>query len=198
MPSLQSLAVGLMALGGFVAALNWLYLFQTWYTGRFHSPIPLIGGLFLCVGMLLLSATRPYAWTVVFIDYGTAVSLLGLPYLVGELWRNSRFNLLEEYTGQLDNKTVHLRLFRRGVFTLNQHFRREPGGYGGLGIGTIGEWERERGKLLLRRGEQSAVLESSLDGESASLRLTNDFADYEGREWSLAGIVLRRTYRKPS
>jgi hypothetical protein len=61
MPSIQAIALTLMALGGLFAALNWLYLYLTWYTGRFHSSIPLIGGVLLCVGMLLIPATRPYA-----------------------------------------------------------------------------------------------------------------------------------------
>src|SRR5579884_1002293 len=147
MPSLQSLALGLMGLGGFVAALNWFSLFQSWYTGRFHSAIPLIGGLFLCMGMLLLPATRPYAWAAVFLDYGTAICLLVPPYLVRELWRMSRFNLLEEYTGQLSNKIVHLRLFRRGIFTLNQQFRRGREEPGSVSARTTGGWEREGGRL---------------------------------------------------
>jgi hypothetical protein len=190
---LQTIALVLMTLGGLIAAMNWLSIFQSWRTGRFHSAIPLIGGLFLCVGMLLLPSTRPYAWAALPLDYGTIITVFALPYLVYMFWSVSRFNLLEEYTGQLGIQTVHLRLFRRSIFTIEQHFHRE---YGMTSVETTGEWEREQGRLLLRRGGQSAVLVSSLDVEPESLRLTNGFPDHEGTELSLADIELRLIYKR--
>jgi hypothetical protein len=190
---LQVIALVLMTLGGLIAAMNWLTIFQSWRTGRFCSAIPLIGGLFLGVGMLLLPSTRPYAWAAAPLDYGTVITVLSLPYIVYMFWSVSRFNLLEEYTGQLGIQTVHLRLFRRRIFTIEQHFHRE---YGMTSVGTTGEWEREQGRLLLRRGGQSAVLVSSLDGEPESLRLTNGFPDREGTELSLADIELRLIYKR--
>ena len=189
MPSIQAIALTLMALGGLFAALNWLYLYLTWYTGRFHSSIPLIGGVLLCVGMLLIPATRPYAWAAVLLDFGTITFVFGLPYLVGEFWSTNRFNLLQEYTGRLGIKTVHLRLFRKHIFTLKQNFQRECGL---ASVGTIGEWKQEMSHLLLRMGAESAVFELSSDGDSELLRQMRGFPSYEGTELSLAGMELSR------
>jgi hypothetical protein len=93
----QKLALGLLALGGLLALVNWLALYQTWRTGRLCSAVPLVGALFLALGMLLLPPTRPFAWLAPLIDYTGVLFLLALPRLVNELWRTSRFNLLELY-----------------------------------------------------------------------------------------------------
>ena len=189
-------AVGLMALGGLVSLLNWLTLLQTWRTGRFCSPVPLLGTLSLAAGMLLYPATRPYAWVAVPADYGTLTLLFALPYLAGELWSTSRFNLLEEYAGTRGARTVRLRLFRRGVFTLEQRIRRQPGECGLLRLGTIGTWQRDGGRLLLRMGEQSAVFEAP-PARAETLRQTAGFPGYEeSAELSLGGIDLLLEYRR--
>lgn len=198
MPSLYTIAVGLMTLGSMLAALNWLYLFLTWYTGRFHSAIPLIGGLFLGVGMLLLPTTRPYAWAGVLLDYGTMIAVFAVPYLINEWWSTSQFNLVEEYGGQLGNKTVNLRLFRRGIFTMEQQLHRLREERVLMATGTIGDWQREPSRLLLRRGEKMAILESSANAEPRLLRLTKDFPDFEGTWLSLMGIDLQRKDRVES
>jgi hypothetical protein len=193
---LQTIALVLMTLGGLIAAMNWLSIFQSWRTGRFHSAIPLIGGLFLCVGMLLLPSTRPYAWAALPLDYGTIITVFALPYLVYMFWSVSRFNLLEEYTGQLGIQTVHLRLFRRSIFILEQHIQRERGEYGIMQQSLVGEWEREGDRLMLRLKEGTAVLESSPGLTSESLRPTQNFPSHEGTELSLAGIDLHLKYKR--
>jgi len=193
---MQATALVLMTLGSFIAALNWLYLFLTWYTGRFHSTIPLLGGFSLCMGMLLLPATRPWAWTAMLLDYSMIVFLFVLPRIVNELWSTSQVNLLEEYIGQLGIKTIHLRLFRKNIFILKQRIRRGHGKYCFMELSRVGEWEREGDRLLLRLNEGSAVLESSPGIASESLRLARDFAGHEGSELSLAGIDLKLTYKR--
>ena len=186
-----------MGLGGLIALMNWLSIYQTWRTGRFCSPIPLIGGAFLAGGMLLLPGTRPYTWTAVILDYGTLVVLIALPWIVGEFWRTSRYNLLEEYVADHGIKTVYLRLFRKGVFTIEQHFRRQTGESGLISAGTIGEWKRERDRLMLRLDGQSAEFESLPGIESEGLRQVVGFPDYESNgDLALAGIELRIRYKR--
>jgi hypothetical protein len=199
MPFLQAFAVALLGLGGLVALGNWLSIYLTWRTGRFCSPVPLIGATFLGVGMLLLPSTRPYAWAAVLIDYGTLVALIALPFLVGEFWRTSRFNLLEEYVADHGIKTVHLRLFRKGVFTIEQCFSLQAGECGVISVGTIGKWRREHDRLVLRLDGQCAEFESLPGIEPEGLRQVVGFPNYESdNDLTLAGIELRLRYKRPA
>jgi hypothetical protein len=203
MASLQAIGVVLVCLGGVVALLNWLSLVQTWSTGRFSSPIPLIGGAFLGGGMLLVPSTRPYAWAGVFADYGTLALLPDLPRIIDEVWSTSRYNLVEEYVGDRGIKTVYLRLFRKGVFTIEQPFRRQAGECGLLRAGTIGKWERKGDRLVLRLDDRlrqdgrAAEFEPLATIEPAGVRQVLGFPDYESNgDLSLADIELRLRYKR--
>ena len=57
------LALLLIALGGYVAVLNWVMVIQSPRTGRFGSPVPVVGALLLGAGLALLPPTRHYAWS---------------------------------------------------------------------------------------------------------------------------------------
>lgn len=196
MTTLQGLAGGLLGLGGLLALLNWLSVYQTWHSGRFCSAIPLIGGLFLAGGLLLLPATRPFAWLAVILDYGTLVFFLALPGLVREVWRTSRFNLREEYVGQRENRTVWLRLYAREVFTLEQQFSRTSGEYGLRRVSTIGTWKREAGHLVLSLdGGDSAVFEPVSGASDEAIVQGSWFRKYGDGELSLAGVELRLKFR---
>jgi hypothetical protein len=107
------------------------------------------------------------------------------------LWRTSRFNLLEEYVGQQGNKTVRLRLFRKGVFTIEQRFHRRRGECGLIQAGTIGTWKREEGRLSLSLNGDSAVFEALPGNEHEAVRQASGFRGYENGELSLAGVELR-------
>ncbi len=198
MTLLQGFATGLMTLGGLVALLNWLALFQTWRTGRFCSGIPLFGGLFLGVGMLLLPTLRPFAWLALVLDFsGTLMFLLfGLPVVVIEVWKTSRFNLLEEYAGQLGKKCVQLRLFRKGVFTLKRQFHRKPGELGLMGVSAIGTWEREGSRIMLSLYGNPVIFEVLPDTEHEAIRLQSGVCGYDNSELSLAGMELRLKTRR--
>ena len=76
---LWSVAIILISIGVLVSILNWIMVFETWRTGRFHSCVPLIGAGFILIGTLPLSATRPYVWLAL-LDIGT---LLWLPRFLG-------------------------------------------------------------------------------------------------------------------
>jgi hypothetical protein len=172
--------------------MNWLMLLATWCTGRYHSPVPLIGAAFLGVGALLHPALRPYAWAAVLIDAGTLAIVPALPRIVREMWETSRFNLEVEYIGRRDATTVSLRLFRRGIFTIRWEIKRPPGEYGLVGMGNIGTWEREADTLILRIGADHALF-GPLPGEpDAGWYQLTGFDHCKRPELSLEGLELRR------
>lgn len=111
----RGFAAILIALGGFIASMNWASLIATHCTGRFHSAVPLVGALLLGAGLALLPSTRHYAWAAILADYGTLILLFSLPKLVREEWRTSRHNLVAEYRGGSGITTACISLYRGGV-----------------------------------------------------------------------------------
>jgi hypothetical protein len=184
-------ALALMTVGSLLAVVNWFTLYQTWRSGRFCSAIPLFGAFLLGAGMLLLPSTRPFAWLAAILDYGTLILIVSLPRLVNEFWKTSRFNLLEEFRGERGNKTVRLRLFRNGVFTLEQHFIRPPGECGLTGASTCGTWAREQGLLVLSQGGDSSVFESVSGTNCQAICQTTGFRADDNGELSLADVKLK-------
>jgi len=85
--------------------------------------------------------------------FTTADVVAAFPVLAREAWSTSRFNLLCEYLGQAATRTVHLRLFRRGIFTIRLEVRRSPGEGSLTSAGQIGTWRREGSQLTFRSKE---------------------------------------------
>jgi hypothetical protein len=116
----------LLGLGAAISLLNWVYVYLSWRTGRSHSLIPLVGGVCLMIGALLVTRLRPFAWVAVFADSGTIVVFLAVPAIIWEAWRTCPLNLLGEFVAVFGKTTIRLRLFRRGVFTIRQKVKRPP------------------------------------------------------------------------
>jgi hypothetical protein len=76
------LAILAIVLGGFICFCNWICLFRTLTTKKFHSVIPLIGAFFLGIGLVAIKSTRPYALLSIVADYGTMVFVLSIPYII--------------------------------------------------------------------------------------------------------------------
>jgi hypothetical protein len=185
----QRIAVSLLAIGLLFSFMNWICVISTWRTGRYSSTVPFFGAALLGAGALLLPHLRPYAWAVALLDIGTVLAVPHLPRLVREMWATSWFNLREKYVGRRGATTVHLRLFRRGIFTLWWEIKRPPGEYGLVGTGKEGTWEREADTLILRVGEDRAVFGPLGEGDSAGWILLVDFDDCaRNSELSLTGI----------
>ena len=145
----------------------------------------------------MIPTTRPYAWTAPILDYGTLAFLLASPGLIREFWNTSRFNLLCEYLGQAGIKTVYLRLFRRGIFTIRLELQRPPGEVGLIGTGTIGTWKREGAHLMLASGRETAAFDVIRDAPTEVLRQSTGFPNWEkSNELSLGGIDFIQTERR--
>lgn len=182
----------MIGLGGLIALANLWTLHSSRRTGRFQSPVPLLGAALLGAGLFQLPATRPYCWAAAFLDYGTLALLPASPRIFQELWDTSRFNLVCEYRGEEGIRTARLRLFRRGVFTLRLRLRRPPGEPGLVDAGMIGAWRREGPRLLLQTGAESAVFYI----EGGALRQSRGFPSWEASlERSLAGMEFARSER---
>jgi hypothetical protein len=191
----QRVGLWFLVMAAFFAISNWLMLFLTYFTGRHHSCVPLVGGIFAGLGILLVGVTRPWGWLILCADYGTWLGLLGLK----EFWHFSRFNLLAEYEGESSGKTIHLHLFRRKLFALQQHFPPKAGVLGGeISVGGRWEWDGDKLPLVLLHGPYSAVFEQVPGRERQTLRLVKGFAHYEGTPYSLTDIELKLKYKRKS
>lgn len=191
LPPLENYAIGLMVFGALFCLLNLTLAVASVRSGRFVSMIPLVGGLTLAGGALLLPATRPFAVLGLVLDLGTLTFLLAIPRIAHELWSTSRFNLLEEYRRKKENHEVILRLYREQICILQQFFRREPAELGIRHISLLGSWERDGTRIVLQLGGKIEVLEAV--PESRSLKWRGLDARYDP---SLADIELELTYQR--
>jgi hypothetical protein len=169
----------ILGLGATVSLLNWVGVYLSWRTGRSHSLIPLVGGVCLLIGALLVASLRPFAWVAVFADAGTIVVSLAVPAILWEAWRTCPLNLLGEFVGLSGKTTIRLRLFRRGVFTIHWQIERLPGEYGLISKGRIGTWEQHDASLILRDGTDRAAFQSSAEGRRDGWLCVADFAGTE-------------------
>ncbi len=163
------------------------------------SMVPLIGGLSGCLGCLALPPLRYYAVAPLVLDVGTAAFLvLGLPFVLKDMWRTCRCNLLSEYVGFARRKKVYLRLFRYGIVTLKQNYDREPGEPGIVGRSTIGKWSQENGQLRLRINGEEAVNRIIAGDEQTTLHQTAGFRAYEeNKDLALGEVQFQLIYTAP-
>jgi hypothetical protein len=159
--------------------LNWWSLYASYRDKRFYSGVPLVGATLLGAGLFILPTSRHYCWSAIFLDCGTLALLAAFPVLAREAWSTSRFNLVCEYIGQAATRTVHLRLFRRGIFTIRLEVRRLPAEGGLTSAGQIGTWRREGAQLTLRVKGESALFEAIADAPTEMLRQSVGFPSWE-------------------
>jgi hypothetical protein len=121
---MKILAILAICLGGYISLANWMMFFQNLKAKdkNFHSAIPLLGALFLGLGMAYFKSTRPFAILSVIIDYGTLVTITATPHLIGEFWKTSRFNLIKTYVGSSQYANYKLNLFKKGIFVIDVKF----------------------------------------------------------------------------
>jgi hypothetical protein len=186
---MKILATSLIVFGGLFCLMNWLMLYQSYRTKKFHSAIPLFGAFMLGFGMSLIPATRRFAWAAIPLDYGTLVLLFALPKLLCEGWKICRFNLLKEYSGNYGNKEVRLRFFRNDIFVIKLQIQRPEGKTGITGLGKTGKWFEENSLLKLDANNEQAIFELSKSENSELLRQIKGFDSLENqKDCSLMGI----------
>jgi len=172
---------------------------QSWLTKKFHSAVPIFGAILLGVGMLLIPTTRYWAWLAIPLDYGTLALIIASPRLFREPWNTRQYNLLHEYLGETENITARLRFFRRGIFTIRIHIKRQPGQTGLISAGTVGTWHLENEKLKLKSYDNHyAVFQLTKFPNSEFLQQESGFSCFEtNQETSLVGMKLASVSKIP-
>lgn len=172
-------ASALMLLGVLICTSNAWSFFISRRSGRFRSPIPFVGALFLGAGLFVLPATRPFCWAALIVDWGTLEAFRVLPRIVRELRATRAGNLEAEYQAAAGNTRVILRLYRSGVFILRLEIKRPPGELGLTGCGATGPWRREGPRLFLKSESEAGTLELAADPASGELRSSAGFSSWE-------------------
>lgn len=159
-----------------------------------RSTVPLIGGVAGIVGFMGIGALRPYAWTPLVLDIGSAGFLaLTLPRRVKDWWQFSAINLLHEYRSTTDrSKTATLRLYRSGVFALRLDFHREEGERGIGQFTRLGKWkETATGLTLVTHDGKLAELSRNDPGKPAMLGVTVDFPTFQtDADLAITGLIF--------
>ena len=171
----------LTVLGGLIALGNWTAPFVARRTGRNVSMIPLIGGIFLAVG--IYSITKSAWWALLgFLDLGTVGTAFALPWLAHEFWATSRFARVQMFKCNDSGREITIELFRGDRASISvrfdqsiasQHFEDCP-----VSIGFSAQWPpTEHGfevfdyadgrRMLLTRQDQAYVVSESSIPDSA-------------------------------
>ncbi len=149
---MKVVAIITIILGGLVSLGNWGTLYQSWRTKHFVSSVPLVGAILLCLGLLYFDITRPYAWLGLIADYGTIVFICSIPFLAKQFWGTSTFNLAREYIGNSNDKSFRLKLFKKGIFTIESKvdMKKIDINYGAcIGFGLTGKWHESNNIITL-------------------------------------------------
>lgn len=185
---LQIVAAVLIGVGGIIVVLNLWTITQNRLGKPYRSPIVLLGAAFLGAGMFILPATRWYFWSALILDFATLMVLLGL---ITEMWRGRRI-LVHEYVGETATKRVCLRLYRRGIFSIEWQ-RREPWKASPIVGSDTDGWQREGPRLTLSRAKESAIFDLVPDATRETFRQSVGFPSLESRDdTSLAKIDFVR------
>ncbi len=185
-------AFGFIVLGGYIAAMNWMTVIESYRTGRFHSAIPLFGALFLGIGLAILPQTRHFAWTAILLDYGTLLLLYCFPRLIREFWKTSRHNLAAVYRGERGTTTACIKLYRRSILVIEFDFKLAPGETGTTSLSVVGTWTQESQRLLLQVGDSTALFAvQTQDGQELAHQQSGSLWE-DNNTLSLVGMEFQR------
>jgi len=161
------LATVSIAIGGLIAAFNWYSIYATLRAGRHVSPVPLLGGLLLVLGLLWFPQTRPYAWLGVMADYGTLIAIIGVPAIIWEAWSTCPASLLHRFVSEGDGRRDDIRLFKRSKFTIRTEFDPpvpcDARGALAASLGHVGTWREDPDGFILEGYAGSRALQIRRD-----------------------------------
>ncbi|MEW6359630.1 MAG: hypothetical protein AB1696_25055 [Planctomycetota bacterium] len=159
---IQILAAVALILGAFLAGLNWYSILASRRQGRFVSPIPILGGGLLVLGLLGFERTRPYAALGILADYGTLGLFLAMPVILWEAWCTSSANLVHRFVSDRDGRRDDIRLFRRGRLAIDTRYDppAQSNAQGALAVsrGFVGRWRAEGDGFVLEGYHEGRIL----------------------------------------
>ncbi len=149
-----SVLTALFVLGA-TANASVLYLAHVARAERVPSMVPLFPGLLGLVGLGVCPIPRvaEHAWLALILDVSFIPTLLlGVPSLLLQAWRTSRFNRVHRYESlNCDDGRVSIELYRRGIGVVVKGFHLEPGQPGLLRSSTVWQWTLAGASLVLSR-----------------------------------------------
>lgn len=169
------IAKGLIYVGIFFSALNWLCLLGSLCKRRFISPAFPTPSLLTTLGLALMESTRSYCWLGLFTDYTLFAIMAAAPRLIAEVWHTSSFTRQALLAAVDAPRHIMLSLHRGGYFLLRGTFdARVPCGVQKGFISSFnvaGRWEEiSDGRLRLGSyyGERTLTLVPEGTGYAAS------------------------------
>ncbi|KJU82372.1 membrane protein [Candidatus Magnetobacterium bavaricum] len=82
--------IALIVIGALISIGNWVVLIGRIRSKRFISTVPILGALFIAIGMLFIPGTRRYFFMALLVDFGTIELLYHLPEIIIREVRASR------------------------------------------------------------------------------------------------------------
>jgi hypothetical protein len=171
----------LVVLGGLVAIFNnWILVQQL--RGR-HSPsvVPLLGGIFLMVGLFLFPYYDFSWWAALalVVDYGCAPYLLFVvTYLTIESYKTSKLNLMRQLNFEEKEKSIEIKLFKKSIATIVFKI-------GSTTVSRACSWEKEAEDIVaIDCGDSSYKLHLEPNGAKLMSEKVND------RTYSLEGLAF--------
>lgn len=194
--ALKALACTALVLGALIVLSNWYSIYASRSDRRFVSPIPVVGGALVTLGLLGFTTTRPYAWIGFVADYGTLVFIFSLPVILRNAWRTSSINLLHGFSSDHDGRRHDIRLFKRSVFTIRcKHDPPIPcDDHGSLVVeyGFVGRWHEQDDGFCLGSYDSNRSLEIRRSGEGYRTIETDYPPDRQNAYDSLDSLPLKK------
>ncbi|MDH3596517.1 MAG: hypothetical protein OEU09_14285 [Rhodospirillales bacterium] len=190
------LATIALALGGLLAAINWGCMYASYKSGGHVSPIPLLGALFLVLGLLGFERTRAFAWLGIVADYGTIVFIAALPTMLWEAWTICSINLVHRFVSEAGGRRDDIRLFKRDKCTIRTDYDPpkpyDEHGTLALSESRFGTWRRDSDEFVLEGYCEDRVLKiRKRAGEFRSEEL-----NYPGDQMYQTGRLDRLTLKR--
>jgi len=185
-----------LAVGGYIAVMNWYSIYASHKAGRNVSAIPLVGAWFIVLGLHGFQQTKPYAWAGILVDYGTLALILAIPALAWESWTISRINLLHRFLSDSNGRRDDIRLFKRGKFTIKTEYNPpvpcNTHGALAMSLSRVGTWTNDCDAFCLSGyGEDRTMKIMQKDGLFITVEMNYPDSN-EFKHDRLGGLTLKK------
>ncbi len=121
---MQYLGIILLGFSVYVIIGNWVFLYKSSKTKRYHSPVPLVGPVAFVFGVFLIGYSGLW-WIGFIVDYGTIIAFISLPVLFNEYFKTSKYNLVKQFNAMNSGSKYELLLFKKDIFVVRLYLERD-------------------------------------------------------------------------